>query len=291
MAKSRNPYHQDDGSRVVRPSVVVWLDILGFLEMARAAHRDGTENEFLARSYAGLERGRTQWLEQDESYSKDEYALKSFTDNIVIGWPISDDAETELGGAFRAVAGFQFEMINAGFFIRGAISVGDVYVDDIAVVGGGLIEAYEGESTLARDPRIVLTSSATKAVEQHLKYYGSRSGGGAHAPQNRDLLKDADGQLFINYLDDTVLYEYDDPQYEVLNRHKLRISEKLEEYKSRPAIWNKYAWVARYHNYFCDLHSSHFNETHKIDVGRFELSPSLIIDPRRKRSIPGMKRK
>lgn len=46
MAKSRNPYHQDDGSRVVRPSVVVWLDILGFREMARAAHRDGTENEF-----------------------------------------------------------------------------------------------------------------------------------------------------------------------------------------------------------------------------------------------------
>jgi hypothetical protein len=119
MAKSRNPYHQDDGSRVVRPSVVVWLDILGFLEMARAAHRDGTENEFLARLYAGLERGRTQWLEQDESYSEDEYALKAFTDNIVIGWPISDDAEMELGGAFRAVAGFQLEMINAEFFIRG----------------------------------------------------------------------------------------------------------------------------------------------------------------------------
>jgi hypothetical protein len=47
----------------------------------------------------------------------------------------------ELGGAFRAVAGFQFEMINAGFFIRGAISVGNAYVDDIAVVGGGPMKA------------------------------------------------------------------------------------------------------------------------------------------------------
>jgi hypothetical protein len=289
MAGSRNPYHREDGSRLVRPSVVVWLDILGFREMARVAHHNGTENEFLARLYTALEQGRNQWLEQDESYSEDEYALKAFTDNIVIGWPISDDAEMELGGAFRAVAGFQFEMINAGFFIRGAISVGNVYVDDIAVVGGGLIEAYEGESTLARDPRIILTSSASKAVQQHLEYYGSRSGGGAHAPQNRDLLKDADGQLFINYLDETVLYDDDNPQYEILSQHKLRVSEELDGYKSNPVIWSKYAWVARYHNYFCDLHSSHFNDTHKVDVSKFQLSPSLIVDPRRKRPIPRMR--
>ena len=213
MAGSRNPYHQDDGSRIVRPSVVAWLDILGFAEMAKEAQRTGTENEFLTRLYSALEQGRNHWLEQDkwiESHGgksvgrvlpKDFYALKAFTDNIVIGWPIRSDGEIELGDAFSALSWFQFEMINAGFFIRGAISVGNIYVDDIAVVGGGLIEAYKGESTLARDPRIILTATAAKTVKGHLEYYGSRSGGGSHAPQNRELLQDADGQFFLNYLE------------------------------------------------------------------------------------------
>src|SRR5437879_6285601 len=114
--------------------------------------------------------------------------------NIVMGWPIRSDGEAELGSAFSALSWFQFEMVNAGYFIRGAISVGNVYLDDIAVVGGGLIEVYEGESSLARDPRIILTKSAMEAVKEHLNYYGAASGGGSHAPQNRELLKDADGQ-------------------------------------------------------------------------------------------------
>lgn len=207
------------------------LDILGFVEMAKDAQRDRTEDAFLNRLYLALEHGRNHWLEQDKWIEtqaatsaghllpKDNYALKAFTDNIVIGWPIRDDGEGELGQAFFALSLFQYEMINAGFLLRGAISVGNLYVDDIAVVGGGLIEAYEGEASLARDPRIILTSSATRAVKQHLEYYGSRSGGGSHAPQNRKLLQDADGQLFLNYLDTTVLIDEDNPGYEMLDIH------------------------------------------------------------------------
>lgn len=282
MAATRNPYHRNDGIREVTPSVVAMIDILGFTEMARQAHAAGTESEFLECLYSALERGRRHWLEQEPGHwsSKDDYALKAFTDNIVIGWPIDGDGETELGVAFNDLSFFQFEMINAGFFIRGAISVGNLYVDDIAVVGGGLIEAYDGESSLARDPRIVLTASATKAVKSHLEYYGSRSGGGSYAPQNRDLLQDADGQWFLNYLDSTVLGEDDDPAYSVREIHKERVEERLNQHRSNPVIWSKYAWVARYHNYFCDLNSAHFRNEHKIDVRKFELSPSLIIDPR-----------
>jgi hypothetical protein len=294
MATSRNPYHEDDGSRLVRPSVVAMLDILGFAGMAKEATRTKTENAFLNRLYAALEQARV-WLEMDKyiegtggksiwsHLSKDLYALKAFTDNIVIGWPIRSDGESELGFAFDALSWFQFQMIDGGFFIRGAISIGDLYVDEVAVVGGGLIEAYEGESTLARDPRIVLTRSAMNAVKEHLNYYGARSGGGAHAPQNRELLRDADGQFFLSYLDNTVLTDEDAPGYEMLDDHKRRIVEKLKEHRSNPTIWSKYAWVAGYHNYFCDLHPGFFDDEHKIDVRQFEMSPSLIIDPRRKR--------
>jgi len=255
------------------------MDILGFAEMAKQAQKHDQEDEFLTRLYAALEQGR-KWLELDKALpkfgEKDFYVLKAFTDNIVIGWPVRDDAESELGSAFSALAWFQLEMVNAGFFVRGAISVGNIYVDDIAVFGGALIEAHEGEAILAKDPRIILTASAAEATQLHLGYYG----GGAHAPQNRDLFRDADGQLFLNYLDDTVLIAPDEagPGYDMLDSHKQRVTERLTEHRSNPAIWNKYAWVARYHNYFCDLWPQYFDKNHKIDVRAFEMMPSQIVD-------------
>jgi hypothetical protein len=65
MNGSRNPYHRDDGSRVVRHSVVAVLDILGFKEMLIEAHHNGKEDEFLGRLYTALEQGRIKWLERD----------------------------------------------------------------------------------------------------------------------------------------------------------------------------------------------------------------------------------
>jgi hypothetical protein len=72
-----------------------------------------------------------------------------------------------------------------GFFIRGGVAVADVYFDEEIVFGPGLLEAYATESQRARDPRIVLADSC-------LQYIAESSSG--------SLLKDADGQLFVNYL-------------------------------------------------------------------------------------------
>lgn len=131
------------------------------------------------------------------------------------------------------------------FFVRGAIAIGDLYMDDITVFGGGLIEAYEAERTLARDLRIVLAPSAQSAVNEHLEYYGR----GSHAPQNQDLLRDSDGQFFVNYLD-TLIPAVDYFYEKELSAHKARIEEKLALYKSRPPIWAKYLWAANCHNFF-----------------------------------------
>ena len=77
------------------------------------------------------------------------------------------------------------------------------------------------------------------------------------------------------------MVDEENPGYEMMDIHKTRIAEHLHMHRSRPTIWSKYAWVACYHNYFCGLHSAYFEEVHKINVRDFELSPSLIIDPRR----------
>ncbi|WP_220635911.1 hypothetical protein [Georgfuchsia toluolica] len=202
---------------------------------------------------------------------KDFSAFRAFTDNIVIGQPIRYDGEIELGSVFDSVSYFQMLMTMEGFFVRGAIAIGDLYMDDIAVFGAGLIEAYEAETTLARDPRIVLSPSAQVAVNRHLEYYGR----GAHAPQNRDLLRDSDGQYFVNYLDtlipeDGYFYEQE------LAAHKARIEEKLVLLRSRPSVWTKYLWAANYHNYWCDQNSC-VDSSMKIDTENFQLMPARLV--------------
>jgi hypothetical protein len=275
---TRNPYAAAAEEPTLRPSVLVFMDILGYIEMIKKAERENKQQETLRTLHKALRTGRN-WLE-DNDISKtfkllsktDFYALKAFTDNIVIGWSVHDDAESELGSAFLKLENFQFQMVLEGFFVRGALSVGDAYVDETAVFGSALIEAYEGESTLARDPRIILTKSAVAAARQHLKYYGRPES----APHVRDVLRDTDGQWFLNYLE-CVLHEQC-PFYEEFLRHKSVVEAKLLEFAGQPAVWSKYAWVAGYHNYFCDLHSHHFSDEHKIAINLFQRSPGLITD-------------
>jgi hypothetical protein len=278
---SRNPYHAANQDPTLRRSVFAFMDILGYTEMFRKAERDGTQEEALRSLHRALTTGR-KWLEDAETpevmkalAKKDFFALKAFTDNIVIGWPVRDDAEVEFGDAFFKLGAFQFQMVLEGYFVRGALSVGDVYLDEIAVFGSALLEAYHGESSLARDPRIILTQSAVAATKQHLTYYGNRG----HAPHVRHVLRDSDGQWFINYLE-CVLWAEDDcgPFYAEFARHKAAVEAKLAEHKGNPPIWAKYAWVAAYHNYFCNLHSHHFAEEHKLNVELFKQSPGLIVD-------------
>jgi len=278
MAATRNPYHREGQPPRVLRSVVIYMDVLGYSEMAKLAEREKQQDAFLAKLYEAL-RESQKWLRDEDTGAtfgnRDLYALKAFTDNIVIGWPVRDDAESELGSSFLRLATFQLLMANAGFFVRGAISLGDAYVDDIAVFGSGFIEAHAGEARLARDPRIILTESATTAVRRHITRYRN-----AHSsPQNQDLYCDADGQWFVNYLQ-AILMAVDEagPFYDHLLQHKQVVEERLREFQSAPRIWSKYAWVANYHNYFCEQYPEHFEGVHKIDWGLHQLRPSRIVD-------------
>lgn len=276
MSNSRNPYIDDSGIPKLKQSVVAFIDILGYQEIIRNAEKDGSGQISLEEIYKALSEGK-KWLSGKHIEGigpKDVYAISTFTDNIVIGYPISDDAECELGDIYSKLAYFQLTMVMSGFFIRGAISIGDIYIDDIAVYGSGLILAYDAEHTLARDPRIILTHSARDVVEKHITYYKD-----AHeSPQYLDLYKDADGQYFLNYLDCILIAEYEQgPFYKELEKHKLVVENKLSQYQSNPSIWSKYSWVANYHNYFCSQHTDYFNDTHKIDLSMFQMQPSRIV--------------
>lgn len=277
---SRNPYIVDGQEPTLRESVFVLMDMLGYSDLISKSQQAGSQQDALRDLHNALSASRRGLEDQDypvelrDLGEKDFYALKAFTDNIAIGWPVLSDAEIEFDRAFSRLATFQFKMAVRGYFVRGAISVAPAYVDEVVVFGDALTQAYKGESELARDPRIILTESAVRVAKNHLTYYSPP----APAPQVRDILKDADGQWFLNYLDTVLIAEYEHgPFYEEFMQHKGAVEKKLAEHVANPKIWAKYAWVAGYHNYFCDLHSAYFGDEHRVNIDLFKATPSLIF--------------
>jgi hypothetical protein len=93
------------------------------------------------------------------------------------------------------------------------------------------------------------------------------------------VYRDTDGQWFLNYLETTLFgveEQLEGPLYHELERHKQRVGTRLREFRSEPRIWSKYAWVANYHNFFCDQYPEHFDDSHKVDWGAAQVRPSRI---------------
>lgn len=279
---NRNPYTSHDGAPEIKSSVFIFMDILGYQDMNTKLDTKEQQQEFLEKLHHALSESRS-WIDHPADRAgisallpKDRFQIRAFTDNIVIGIPIHSDAEGELGEAFNKVADFQLSMTTQGFFVRGAISMGNAYVDEIAVFGPALVEAYKGESSIARDPRVILTPTVVETVRGHLNYYGKDP---HHAPQVDALLEDTDGQWFVNYLDTIMIAEdYRGPFFEPLLQHKEEVEKKLNEHKNNPPIFNKYAWSAKYHNTFCENNERYFRDEHKIDQNLFAQPIKKIVE-------------
>jgi hypothetical protein len=275
MARSGNPYIGRKPK--LKPSVVAYVDIVGYKQLVEKAYKKGKAEEFLKKLHHALKESHEHvdpgHANVFHSVRKPDFsAFSAFTDNIVIGYPTQFFGEEELGQAFRELSRFQMRLAINGFFVRGGISMGDLYMDDMVVYGPALFEAIEAERSLARDPRIVLANSAREKVDEHLKYYAVP----AHAQHVTDLRKDADGQYFVNYLNTVVPGEWYFSENE-LEKHKLAIEDKLTQYEGEPRIYSKYLWSAAYHNYFCDNCPS-LGVRMKIDIKNFMVAIRLIIE-------------
>lgn len=252
----------ENGQPVHRLSYCAFLDVLGFSARIRASYKDKTANELLRQFHAIFERRINRLKsEVDESL----LYFKSFSDNVLLAHPrFSHDMESEFGFILWSISEYQFEMALQGFFIRGGLSVGNLFVDDNSVYGEALIDAYELESKVAVNPIVVLCDNTMKFVDHHIGYYYGES-----APQVRHVLVNADGRYFINYLSECIL-ETDDGEElhaDSLRKHKEQIELALSLYAGQAAVFAKFSWLSAYHNYFCESVSSYpgYSDALKID--------------------------
>lgn len=151
------PIKYDSNNPRLIPSVVSFIDVLGFSQLGMRAINNGEGDLFLNQIHTSLNKARHAITNQ-MSLAK----VKVFTDNVVIGWPIYGDGEGELGTTFLYLAEYQFLLTLDGFFIRGGVSVGDHFMDEETVFGPELITAYDLESQVAVYPRIILSENVNK---------------------------------------------------------------------------------------------------------------------------------
>ena len=235
------------GKPVHRLSYCAFLDVLGFSERIRASYKDGSADKLLESFHQVLATSIAQFKEDT---NESMLYFKSFTDNVVLAYPrFSEDMESEFGFILWAINEYQFQMALKGFFIRGGLAVDQLFMDENSVYGAALLEAYHLESKVAVNPVVVLCDKTMKLVDKHITYYS-----GEIAPQIRQVLRGPDGRYFLNYLTECIV-EGDDREYldaKSLRLHKKQIESALKAYAAVPAVFSKFAWLAAYHNYFCD---------------------------------------
>jgi hypothetical protein len=194
------------------------------------------------------------------------FQVRAFTDNLVIGYPIDPQigASIAILHTMTYLTYFQAELACQGYFIRGGIAVGDLYIDEDIVFGPALIEAHEAEQNLAVFPRIILCQSAEDVYKDE-------------KATPHGFLADSDNRAFIDYLDDTVMLAYPDagPFMEFLDRHKTAVILKMKQFAAAPYIRAKYEWAAKYHNWFCDRYPNAFGEDDKIPSDLLQISPTV----------------
>ena len=241
----------DPESPELRRAVVCYADILGFKGMTYGAFRSGQPDALLLRIKRALDLAHEDIRRFAAPLIGDSpiFEMKLFTDNFLVAFPIQEgwvsDGEGELGTVLLMFLGVQARLAFEGFFLRGAVTVGEHYQSGDIVYGKALLDAV-GLDKSGGSPRLVVDRSVEPMMLEHLGAYG-----GGDSPYHHTLLEDPeDGYLFLDYLQ-AVLGDFPDfcTGYEPLADHRHRVSESLREHEYNQYIRRKYEWVATYHDY------------------------------------------
>lgn len=174
-------------SYVYKKSLVASLDILGVKEIIRGSQSlniiSVLHNEF-SESINYVKQLDTEY------HVANPYRFKVFSDNLAIVKELTytSDVELELHNLSVIIMYFQMQLwCKHNLVVRGGISLGDCFIDDLMVLGPALLEAYSLESKVAIYPRVIISS-------QLVDYSNTLSFG------KNDFSLDGDGYMYVDYI-------------------------------------------------------------------------------------------
>ena len=232
------------------PHIVAFLDFLG----ATAKMRSSEANDKFLQEIYTVYNFANHMLEQTEKKRKNKLKIKIFSDNIVIAEEIEDPSDLEsVFQTYTDVEQFALILYSQALLtknmMRGAISIGNLFINDTFVYGEALVSAYDDESKIANYPRIVVDKNIWTKF---------------NLPDKENLVKsDIDGELFLSpFWGIPKISEYDKGKaYFLLSHIKSFIENKYREMltENKRFVFPKYHWLANQFNEYCHANNHPFS--------------------------------
>lgn len=183
----------------MQKAIVLHSDILGFKEIIEAAESDKND-ETLTKLKAIVQQsiGMLRMFDGLNKNIKTTLHHKLFSDNLYASFSYEEGNPTSFGDAFITCIIFArtyFEnMLNNGIAVRGGISFGSDYSDEMIIFSYSLVKAYLLESKKAIYPRIVIDNDLIETVKKSLEVPTER----VMNILNNSIIKDEEDLYFSN---------------------------------------------------------------------------------------------
>jgi hypothetical protein len=161
--------------------IVAFVDILGFKEIIKKSERNLKKLQLLYQTLEFLKKRENsykwnlQLIEIEEDAQKkgvSNFDIQSlttctcFSDSIVVSVKCNDKNINEITSTLIANLSYiGAQLMTEGILLRGGITVGKlIHLDNGIIIGQGLIDAYQLESSSAKFPRILISEKLIKSL-------------------------------------------------------------------------------------------------------------------------------
>lgn len=169
--------------------IIAFIDLLGASEAIKNDNNDTNLNtvNILLHNVINI-------CKSDATNKYSQFEVKAFSDNIVIAQNCSEIPEWEMKelihSLFSFVALFQIMAFQYGILLRGGITIGELYINNIFVWGRGLLEAYYLECKKAIMPRVLIDDCVYDLMKTNQKSELCHC----------HIIRDEDNLLFLDFL-------------------------------------------------------------------------------------------
>jgi len=249
---NNNPIQQKFHMKSYTTALISFIDILGFREIVASKECNDISKALESmRQFSQTERNSI-----DEENDPTDAKVIQFSDSIIRIRPLDTitTEESRYGVLFNElmdIGMMQGDLANHNIYIRGGITVGQIFQDEQNIFGPGFVRAYDLESKIANYPRIVIDRLIFDAMKDDERLFSSNN-----TPQyetdiiKRQMHRGSDGIHYIDYLSITEknMTEPDKNLVNFIKKHKNNILHNIKSNKILNGETGKYLWTAIYHN-------------------------------------------
>lgn len=235
-----NPQPNDELKQTLH--IVAHLDFLGATEKMKSPEQS---SEFLQKLHM-IYNDVIDVMTEKELSGDEGVNIRIFSDNIVIAKESQDCFDSiAIFTVFSYCCFFQAYALLHGLLVRGGISVGNFYMDEVFVFGEGLIKAHNKENKQAIYPRIIVDKSVLQGV-------GVRAVKDFWKTFDDMLEQDFDGELFLNFLSPLLHPNDKRTSAGYLTQARKSIISSFKKYRSDDKVKQKLLWLFNKYNELCE---------------------------------------